>query len=243
MNRMCGSSQQAIHTAANAIAAGEMDFAIGCGVEIMSRTPMGSDMTGPSNWLPPPEEYSRGWLPLVKVFGPGAVVASVTVGTGETIFAPRLGAIYGYSMLWTVLAAVVVKAVLVYTGGRHLVLTGEHPVQAWRRLPLVGRWIPALLGLVIGISWGINRISYQVAVFLFALYAAMNELNSPEKKIITVEDPVEYRLPGLNQVQVHEKIDLSFARVLRSALRRIRTSSWSARCATRKPPRSACAPR
>jgi MSHA biogenesis protein MshE len=51
------------------------------------------------------------------------------------------------------------------------------------------------------------------------LYAAMNALNSPEKKIITVEDPVEYRLPGLNQVQVHEKIDLSFSRVLRTALR------------------------
>jgi MSHA biogenesis protein MshE len=51
------------------------------------------------------------------------------------------------------------------------------------------------------------------------LYAALTELNSPEKKIITVEDPVEYRLPGINQVQVHEKIDLSFDRVLRSALR------------------------
>jgi MSHA biogenesis protein MshE len=51
------------------------------------------------------------------------------------------------------------------------------------------------------------------------LYAGMGELNTPEKKIITVEDPVEYRLPGLNQVQVHDKIDLSFARVLRSALR------------------------
>ena len=51
------------------------------------------------------------------------------------------------------------------------------------------------------------------------LYAALNELNTPEKKIITVEDPVEYRLPGLNQVQVHDKIDLSFSRVLRSALR------------------------
>jgi MSHA biogenesis protein MshE len=51
------------------------------------------------------------------------------------------------------------------------------------------------------------------------LYAALNELNTPEKKIITVEDPVEYRLSGLNQVQVHEKIDLSFGRVLRSTLR------------------------
>ncbi|HEY4080618.1 MAG TPA: GspE/PulE family protein [Burkholderiaceae bacterium] len=51
------------------------------------------------------------------------------------------------------------------------------------------------------------------------LYAALNELNTPTRKIITVEDPIEYRMPGLNQVQVQEKIDLSFARVLRSALR------------------------
>jgi MSHA biogenesis protein MshE len=51
------------------------------------------------------------------------------------------------------------------------------------------------------------------------LYSALSELNSVEKKLITVEDPVEYRLPSVNQVQVNEKIDLSFARVLRSALR------------------------
>ncbi|MFC5460610.1 GspE/PulE family protein [Massilia niabensis] len=51
------------------------------------------------------------------------------------------------------------------------------------------------------------------------LYSALAELNSVEKKLITVEDPVEYRLQGINQVQVNEKIDLSFARVLRSALR------------------------
>ena len=51
------------------------------------------------------------------------------------------------------------------------------------------------------------------------LYAALGELNTMERKIITVEDPVEYRLPGINQVQVNEKIELSFARVLRSALR------------------------
>jgi MSHA biogenesis protein MshE len=51
------------------------------------------------------------------------------------------------------------------------------------------------------------------------LYAALSELNSVDKKIITVEDPVEYRLPGINQVQINEKIELSFARVLRAALR------------------------
>ncbi len=51
------------------------------------------------------------------------------------------------------------------------------------------------------------------------LYAALAEINSVDQKIITVEDPVEYRLPGINQVQVNEKIDLTFSRVLRSALR------------------------
>ncbi|MDP1901100.1 MAG: ATPase, T2SS/T4P/T4SS family [Rubrivivax sp.] len=51
------------------------------------------------------------------------------------------------------------------------------------------------------------------------LYAALAELNTPETKIITVEDPVEYRLPGLTQVQINDKIDLSFSRVLRSCLR------------------------
>ncbi len=51
------------------------------------------------------------------------------------------------------------------------------------------------------------------------LYAALNELNSPEVKIITVEDPVEYRLSRVNQVQINAKIDLSFGRVLRTVLR------------------------
>ncbi|WP_397573304.1 GspE/PulE family protein [Silanimonas sp.] len=52
-----------------------------------------------------------------------------------------------------------------------------------------------------------------------SLYAALNSLNRPEKKVITVEDPVEYRLPRISQVQVNAKIGLDFAAVLRSALR------------------------
>jgi MSHA biogenesis protein MshE len=75
------------------------------------------------------------------------------------------------------------------------------------------------------------------------LYAALNELNTPEKKIITVEDPVEYRLPGLNQVQVHEKIDSLSSACCARRCARTRTSCWSAKCATRPPPKSACAPR
>ena len=51
------------------------------------------------------------------------------------------------------------------------------------------------------------------------LYSALKTLNRPETKIITVEDPVEYRLPRVNQVQVHSRIGLDFARVLRAVLR------------------------
>jgi type IV pilus assembly protein PilB len=51
------------------------------------------------------------------------------------------------------------------------------------------------------------------------LYAAINETNDPKTNLITVEDPVEYRLAGLSQVQVHERAGLTFASALRSILR------------------------
>jgi type IV pilus assembly protein PilB len=51
------------------------------------------------------------------------------------------------------------------------------------------------------------------------LYATLNVLNEPHRNIITVEDPVEYRLPGINQVQIHSKAGLTFASALRSILR------------------------
>lgn len=51
------------------------------------------------------------------------------------------------------------------------------------------------------------------------LYAMLNEINSPTKNILTIEDPVEYKLEGVNQVQVKPEIGLSFATALRSFLR------------------------
>ena len=51
------------------------------------------------------------------------------------------------------------------------------------------------------------------------LYAALNKINSVDKKIITVEDPVEYKLKGIQQVQVNPKVGLTFAGALRSILR------------------------
>ncbi len=51
------------------------------------------------------------------------------------------------------------------------------------------------------------------------LYSTLSLLNTAQTKIITVEDPVEYRLPRINQVQINPRIDLTFGRVLRAALR------------------------
>ena len=51
------------------------------------------------------------------------------------------------------------------------------------------------------------------------LYATINEISTPEVNVITVEDPVEYQLEGIKQIQVNAKIDLTFAAVLRSILR------------------------
>lgn len=108
---------------------------------------------GRIDFADPPPELSGGWLRLLRVFGPGAVMASVTVGTGETIFSPRLGAIFEYHVLWIIALAVIFKGVLVYTGGRHLVLTGEHPMQAWAGLPGPRAWLPAIIGGVAVVSF------------------------------------------------------------------------------------------
>jgi general secretion pathway protein E/type IV pilus assembly protein PilB len=51
------------------------------------------------------------------------------------------------------------------------------------------------------------------------LYSALNFINHPDRKIITVEDPVEYQMTGINQVQVRREVDMTFARALRAMLR------------------------
>jgi len=51
------------------------------------------------------------------------------------------------------------------------------------------------------------------------LYCALQALNRPDRKIITAEDPIEYHITGINQVQVHQEINLTFAAILRAMLR------------------------
>ena len=51
------------------------------------------------------------------------------------------------------------------------------------------------------------------------LYSALNAINKPDRKIITVEDPVEYEVPGINQVQVRTEVGMTFSAALRAMLR------------------------
>ncbi len=70
------------------------------------------------------------------------------------------------------------------------------------------------------------------------LYAALNELNRPDRKIITAEDPVEYYLPGINQVEVRHNIGLDFAQIIKAMLRQApQRASSSAKCAITRRPR------
>lgn len=94
----------------------------------------------------PEHVRKRGVVGALGLFGPGAIIASVTIGSGETLFASRAGAVFGYSLLWFILASAFFKLIQVYTGARYMVLTGEHPLEAWARLPGPRGWFPGLLG-------------------------------------------------------------------------------------------------
>ena len=55
------------------------------------------------------------------------------------------------------------------------------------------------------------------------MYAALNELNTPERTLMTIEDPVEYLTPGIDQIEVNTRAGLTFARGLGRSSARIRT--------------------
>jgi Mn2+/Fe2+ NRAMP family transporter len=97
---------------------------------------------------PPAELHSGNWLKLLAFFGPGAIMASVTITSGETLFASRSGATFGYAMLWCLLAGAIMKGVQVYGGMRFIVVTGYHPMESWAHLPGPRAWAPILIGVL-----------------------------------------------------------------------------------------------
>ena len=84
---------------------------------------------------------------LATFAGPGIIIASVTIGSGELVWASRSGAIFGYSMLWCFLYAGVFKAIQVYSAARHITLCGEHPMVGWTKMPGPPLWFPLLIAV------------------------------------------------------------------------------------------------
>ncbi len=91
---------------------------------------------------------SRNPLAWLTIFGPGAVIASLTIGSGELIFSSRGGALFGYRLLWFFLLVLLLKWVLVFVSARHMVLSGAHPFQRWRELPGPAGWFPLVFFLL-----------------------------------------------------------------------------------------------
>ena len=95
--------------------------------------------------LPPELKGAMNWRTL-RFFSAGAIIASVTIGSGETLFASRGGAIFGYALLWCFVGGAMMKGLQVCAGARHFVLTGAHPMEHWGQLPGPRNWVPILIG-------------------------------------------------------------------------------------------------
>jgi hypothetical protein len=90
--------------------------------------------------------------------GPGLILASCGIGTGEIFFSSQMGAIFGYAMIWTFLLSVVFKGFAIWSGSRYITITGESPVRRWGQIfPGPKNWFPFLIGLFSILSfptWG-----------------------------------------------------------------------------------------
>jgi Natural resistance-associated macrophage protein len=107
--------------------------------------------------IPEPPENLRGRLSLgtaLAFFGPGAIVASLTIGSGETVFATRVGAVFGYAVLWTAFITLLAKGALVYASNHYITVTGEHPMARFARIfPGPRGWFPILLLITVVLSF------------------------------------------------------------------------------------------
>ena len=88
------------------------------------------------------------FLPMLKFFGPGAIIASLTIGTGELVFSSRAGALFGMDVLWLFLLTCVLKWALLYGAARHMVVSGIHPFERYAQLPGPPGWFPLTLLLL-----------------------------------------------------------------------------------------------
>ena len=109
----------------------------------------GSTMSSPQDQFSQPAVLPRTWYQWLLVFGPGAIIASLTIGTGELIFSTRGGALFGYRILFLFVAISILKWGLVVASSRHMVLTGAHPYERMAELPGPRGWLNIAMLLIV----------------------------------------------------------------------------------------------
>lgn len=97
---------------------------------------------------PPAALFSNNPLRWFRLFGPGAVIASVTIGSGELVFSSREGSIFGYSILWIFTLVALLKWGIAYASMRHMILSGGHPFDRWNRVFGPRGWFPLFMFLI-----------------------------------------------------------------------------------------------
>src|SRR5437867_3809864 len=102
---------------------------------------------------PPQALVSRNPIQWLRFFGPGAIIASLTIGSGETLFASRGGSVFGYRILWVFLVIAILKWVLAYSGMRHMILSGGHPFERWSHIGGPRGWFPLFMILTAVITY------------------------------------------------------------------------------------------
>ena len=134
----------------------------------------------PLKYPEPPDLLKKGsGLSLLKWFGPGVIMASVSIGTGETLLASRGGAIFEYSVIWCLLIGVVLKGVQIYTSARYMALTGEHPMESWRYLPGPRAWFPWFLMVITVVCLPFLLASLSMLIGTFVNWVGGLEVKGP----------------------------------------------------------------
>ena len=102
-----------------------------------------------------PQDLKKGSpIGLMKYLGPGLIMASASIGSGEIFFASRGGAVFGYVLLWTFVGAAILKGIAVYSGTRYITITGESPFARFGQvIPGPKNWFPVLLGILAVVSF------------------------------------------------------------------------------------------
>ncbi|MDK2933641.1 MAG: hypothetical protein PWP27_1451 [Clostridiales bacterium] len=122
---------------------------------------------------PDPRLKSGKLSSLLAFMGPGLIIASVSIGSGEVFFSSRGGAIFSYVFLWAFLLGIIIKGFAIYSGGRYIALTGEHPLTRWGQIfPGPKNWFPVVIGILAAIAFpsfaaGFAKFLGQWSVWVF----------------------------------------------------------------------------